>query len=239
MTMTRRLLAVTLLAVAFMASTATALNAQGVTTGAMSGIVTDTLGTPLPQAVVVAVHVPSNTRYQTVVRSGGVYNLPNMRVGGPYTVTAQLIGYAQQEEQNIFVSLGQDLRLDFLLTPQAIRLTAIEVTAEENEILNADRSGAATFITPDQVELLPSVKRSIRDLIRTDPRNDGNYAFGGRNWLYNNISLDGSYFNNSFGLDDPAPGGQTNAEPVPYDAVEQVQVSIAPHVLPQPGVPGQ
>ena len=78
------------------------------------------------------------------------------------------------------------------------------------------------------MELLPSIKRSTRDLTRLDPRSDGNFSFAGRNWLYNNVSLDGSYFNNPFGLDDPAPGGQTNAEPVPYDAVEQVQVSLAP-----------
>src|SRR5207247_8083604 len=88
-------------------------------------------------------------------------------------------------------------------------------------------TGAATFIDPQKVALLPSVKRSTRDLIRIDPRSDGNYSFAGRNWLYNNISLDGSYFNNPFGLDDPAPGGQTAAEPVPYDAIEQVQVSVA------------
>src|SRR5205823_4398962 len=54
----------------------------------------------------------------------------------------------------------------------------------------------------------------------------------------NNISLDGSYFNNPFGLDDPAPGGQTNAEPVPYDAVAQVQVSVAPFDVRQGGFTG-
>jgi hypothetical protein len=227
-----------LLVAGALAWTAGSLDAQGVTTAAMSGIVTDTLGNPLPEALVVAVHVPTNTRYQAVVRTGGLYNLPNMRVGGPYTVTVRLIGYAQQEQQNVVVSLGQNLRLDFRLAPQAIQLAAIQVTAEEDEILNADRTGAATFIGPDQVNLLPSIKRSTRDLIRMDPRNDGNYAFGGRNWLYNNISLDGSYFNNSFGLDDPAPGGQTNAEPVPFDAVEEVQVSIAPFDVRQGGFTG-
>jgi hypothetical protein len=85
---------------------------------------------------------------------------------------------------------------------------------------------------------LPSVKRSKRDLIRIDPRSDGNYSFAGRNWLYNNISLDGSYFNNSFGLDDPAVGGQTSAEPIPYDAVSEVQVSIAPFDVRQGGFTG-
>jgi len=56
--------------------------------------------------------------------------------------------------------------------------------------------------------------------------------------LYNNISVDGSYFNNPFGLDDPAPGGQTSAEPIPYDAVEQVQVSIAPFNVTSGGYTG-
>ncbi|MDQ4081088.1 MAG: TonB-dependent receptor, partial [Gemmatimonadota bacterium] len=88
------------------------------------------------------------------------------------------------------------------------------------------------------VALLPSVKRSTRDLTRVDPRSDGNMAFGGRNWLYNNISVDGSYFGNAFGLDDPVPGGQTNAEPLPFEAVEQVQVAIAPFDVRQGGFTG-
>mgnify|MGYP000340825102 CR=1 FL=1 len=84
----------------------------------------------------------------------------------------------------------------------------------------------------------PSVQRSVRDLTRTDPRSDGSYAFAGRNWLFNSITLDGSYFNNSFGLDDPSPGGQAGAEPVPYDAVEQVTVQIAPFDVRQSGFTG-
>src|SRR3989441_12394144 len=161
-----------------------------------------------------------------------------MRVGGPYRVTATRIGYKSHAQDGVFLSLGQDLRVDFSLEPQAIELEAIQAQGQRDEVLNAGRTGAATFIDPEKVALLPSVKRSTRDLIRLDPRNDGNFAFGGRNWLYNNISLDGSYFNNPFGLDDPAPGGQTNAEPVPYDAVEQVEVSLAPFDVRQGGFTG-
>src|SRR5437870_8027374 len=200
---------------------------QGVTTAAMSGTVSDQDGAPLPEANVVAVHVPSSTAYRAVTRAGGAFNVPNMRVGGPYRVTASRIGYKAHTEENLSVSLGQDLKVDFRLQGQAIQLEAVEAAAERDEVLNAGRTGAATFIDPNKVALLPSVKRSTRDLIRLDPRNDGNYSFAGRNWLYNNISLDGSYFNNPFGLDDPAPGGQTAAEPVPYDAAEQVQNSAA------------
>ncbi|MFQ5649307.1 MAG: carboxypeptidase regulatory-like domain-containing protein, partial [bacterium] len=217
---------------------ASGLYAQGVTTAGMSGIVSDDKGEALPGANVMAIHEPSGTQYGTAVRSGGAFTIPNMRIGGPYSVSVSFIGFKTQKEENVYLSLGQTLRLNFTLSQEAIAMEAIQVTAELDEVLNADRTGAATYINSQQVAQLPSVKRSTRDLIRLDPRSDGNYSFGGRNWLFNNISVDGSYFNNPFGLDDPAPGGQTSAEPVPYDAVEQVQVSIAPFDVRQGGFTG-
>ncbi|MEL6772995.1 MAG: carboxypeptidase regulatory-like domain-containing protein, partial [Bacteroidota bacterium] len=212
--------------------------AQGVTTAGLSGFVLDQTGEPLPGANVIAVHVPSGTTYGAATRTGGSYIIPNMRVGGPYTITASYIGYQQQVEENISLSLGQTLRLDFALVPDDVALGDVEVTAMADDVLNGDRTGAATFIDPQAVTQLPTVSRSTRDLTRVDPRSDGNFSFGGRNWLYNNVTLDGSYFNNPFGLDDPAPGGQAGAEPVPYDAIEQVQVSIAPFDVREGGFTG-
>ena len=218
--------------------TPTILAAQGVTTSTLSGLVTSSDGPAPPEAIVVAVHLPSGTQYRAVTRAGGVYNIPNMRIGGPYKVTVSSIGFQPKVEDNVFLSLGQTFRLDFKLIRQAVQLAELTTVAVRDEVLNAGRSGATTFIDPTKVALLPSIKRSTRDLTRLDPRSDGNFSFAGRNWLYNNISLDGSYFNNSFGLDDPSPGGQSNAEPVPYDAIEQVQVSIAPFDIREGGFTG-
>src|SRR5687768_14628498 len=64
------------------------LSAQGVTTGAVAGFATDSSGIPIVNANVVAVHVPSGTQYRAVARGSGAYTLPNLRVGGPYRVTA-------------------------------------------------------------------------------------------------------------------------------------------------------
>jgi hypothetical protein len=214
------------------------LSAQGVTTGAMNGIVRNTEGEDLVGATVTAVHEPTGNQYGTVVREGGAYDIRGMRVGGPYTISAQILGYETQSEDDVFVSLNQTVRTDFALRPEAIEVAGIDVRTEEDPVLNANRTGAATYVSQAQVEQLPSIKRSTRDLTRLDPRSDGNFSFGGKNWLYNSISLDGSYFGNPFGLDDPAPGGQTNAEPVPYDAIEQVQVSIAPFDVRQSGFTG-
>ena len=211
---------------------------QGVTTAAMSGIVFDKGNNPLSGANVIAVHVPTGTQYGASTRGNGQFNIPNMKVGGPYTVTVSYIGYTKDEKRDIFLNLGQQLRLDITLTEEAVIGEEVVVTADRNEIFNSDRTGAETVISPKEVTLLPSIKHSTRDLTRLDPRSDGNFSFGGKNWLYNNISLDGSYFNNPFGLDDPAPGGQTNAEPVPFDAIEQVQVSIAPFDVREGGFTG-
>jgi hypothetical protein len=213
-----------------------ALRAQGVTTGALSGFVTDSAGAPLPNAYVVAVHVPSGTQYRAVTRSSGAYSLPNLRIGAPYRVTATLLGYRPVTRENVSVALGESQRVDLRLGRVAAQIGGVSVRAQRDE--TGTRTGATTVIDSLQVAALPSIKRSTRDLTRLDPRSDGNFAFAGRNWLYNSISLDGSYFSNSFGLDDPAPGGQTNAEPVPFDAVEQVQVSLAPFDVRQGGFTG-
>ncbi len=232
-------LSLALAVIAFALSGPADLAAQGVTTGGLRGFISSQeTGEFLVGAVVTATHEPSGTRYSTVSRAGGAYTIPNMRVGGPYTVEVNIIGFAEGVEQNVTVSLGQDLGLNFRLSPQAVPVEELRVTLQEDKVLNPDRTGAATFVDPEQVIRLPSINRSTRDLIRLDPRNDGNYAFGGRNWLYNNISLDGSYFNNTFGLDDPAPGGQTASEPIPFDAVEQVEVSIAPFDVREGGFTG-
>ncbi|MCH7618429.1 MAG: TonB-dependent receptor [Candidatus Marinimicrobia bacterium] len=211
---------------------------QGLTTASLNGMVTDENGDPLAGANVVAVHEPSGTQYGAAVRSGGFYDILNLRVGGPYTVKATFIGYTESSQGDVYLNLGQAARIDLQLSQEAIEVSGVVVTAELDPVMNSGRTGAATFISSELVVALPSIRRSTRDLTRLDPRSDGNFSFGGRNWLYNNISLDGSYFNNPFGLDDPAVGGQANAEPVPFDAIEQVQVSIAPFDVREGGFTG-
>lgn len=214
------------------------INAQGVTTSGLDGFVTDTEDNPLVGANVVVVHVPSGIQYGTSVRDGGLYTIPNMRVGGPYTVTVSYIGYQIQEETDVYLRLGQNQSVDFVLAVEAIEMMGVEVSGAQDDVLNSDRTGAATFIGDDLIMQMPSIKRSTRDLTRLDPRSDGNFSFAGKNWLYNNISVDGSYFNNAFGLDDPAPGGQANAESIPFDAVEQVHVSVASFDVTEGGYTG-
>jgi hypothetical protein len=62
------------------------------TTSDIAGRVTG-VNNPLPGATVTAVHVPSGSTYKTTARSDGRYNLPNVRIGGPYKITVTYVGY--------------------------------------------------------------------------------------------------------------------------------------------------
>ncbi len=121
-----------------------AMFAQGVTTAAIVGTVKDNSGQALPGANVMAVHVPTGSQYGVTTREDGQYNLPNLRVGGPYTVTVSLIGFSKQERTGINLQLSQTLRQNFTLTTEDVQMQAVEVTAEKSTVLNAARTGAAS-----------------------------------------------------------------------------------------------
>jgi hypothetical protein len=205
-----------------------AMFAQGVTNGAITGQVSDKDGNALPGVNVMAVHTPSGTKYGVTTREDGHYNLPNLRVGGPYMITASMLGYAKQERPNVFVQLAQTTTQDFRLVSEDVQLGAVEVTAERSTVLNAGRTGAATSVSAVQIQSLPTITRKVQDFSRLTPQFSGNNSFGGMDNRYNNTTVDGSYFNNSFGLQGQ-PGDRTGVAPVSVDAVEQIQVNIAPY----------
>jgi len=215
----------------------TTLYGQGVTSASLNGIVVDAQGEALPAANVIAIHEPSGTQYGVSTRTNGRFNLPNIRIGGPYTVKVSFVGFKEQSKGEIYLTLGQNFRVEFTLEDESVAIGEVVVSAEQDNDLNADRTGAATNINIQELEQLPTISRSISDYTRLTPQASG-LSFAGRNEYYNNFSLDGTIFNNSFGLDVPTPGGQANAQPVSLDAIEQIQVNLAPFDVRQGGFTG-
>src|SRR4051812_41690013 len=76
------------------------------TTSEIQGTITDG-SNGLGNATVVAIHIPTGTKYITTSRKDGRYNLPNLRVGGPYEVTITFVGFKQEKQDNIMLLLGQ------------------------------------------------------------------------------------------------------------------------------------
>src|SRR5438445_8798795 len=208
-----------------------ALGAQGVTTAAIAGFVTDSSGAPLEAARVVAVHAPSGTLYAAVTRADGRFTIPGMRVGGPYRVSVALVGYRREVQEQIQLSLGGTADLRFLLGQASVELEPIIVTGTSNPVFSSERTGAATTISTAQIDHLPTISRRVEDLLRLTPQYSPmsfGFSFAGQDNRLNNMTIDGSYFNNSFGLAGQ-PGDRTGVAPVSLDALQQLQVNVAPY----------
>ncbi|MBL7828752.1 MAG: TonB-dependent receptor [Saprospiraceae bacterium] len=216
--------------------TATSMNAQ-VTTASIGGNITDENGQALAGVTVQAVHTPSDTAYGTYSRSDGRYTLPNLRVGGPYTVSLSYTGYEATNTEGLILSVGQKLPLDLKMKSSATALGEVVISGGTDPVLNSERTGASTNISRAQIASLPTISRSAFDYTRLSPASDGG-SFAGRNDQYNNFSLDGAIFNNPFGLDAATPGGQSEAQPISLDAIDQIQVAYAPYDVTQSGFTG-
>lgn len=200
---------------------------QGVTTSAINGLIVDDQNTPLPSANIIAVHIPSGTTYGTASRANGRYSIPGMRVGGPYSVTVSYVGFEKQSKSNIFLNLGVATDVDFVMKAQGIQTEEVTVVGQKNAIFSSDRTGASTTIDLGSIQVLPTISRRFQDIIRLSPFAQGT-AFAGQDNRLNNVTVDGSYFNNSFGLAG-TPGDRTGVSPISLDAIEQVQINVAPY----------
>lgn len=202
--------------------------AQGVTTSSIISTVRGADGAPIAGARVTAVHVPSGTTYGATTRMDGRATLPGMRIGGPYRVSVVAIGFEPQAREDVYLALGVASDLSFTMRAAAVALQEITVTAEGETVFSSERTGAATTVPQSALATLPTVTGRIADFTRLVPQVRGS-SFGGADARLNNITVDGAPFNNSFGLGDGQPGGRTSVAPIAMDAIEQLQVNIAPY----------
>ena len=198
------------------------LKAQ-VTTAGMSGKVMADEESVIG-ATVVAVHEPSGTSYGTVTNVDGRFSLQGMRSGGPYKVTVSYIGYQTAIYTGIQLQLGETYSLNVTLHEASELLGEITITASKSKF-SAEKTGATTNISSEQLTTLPSINRSISDFTRISPYASGN-SFGGRDGRSNTFTVDGANLNNNFGLSSGLPGG---GNPISLDAIDEVQVVIAPY----------
>ena len=214
--------------------------AQGVTTAAMNGMVVDSKGDPLPGANILAVHIPSGTEYGTTSRVDGKYNLNGLRTGGPYKVTVSFVGYKPQVYEGQTLQLGQNAKLDYTLYEEAVELGDVTVVGEKNSIISSNRTGAGQNVTAKDIEIVPTVTRSFQEFAKLSPQFSGNSSsVSSRSNRYNNIQIDGTQYNDLFGLGATGtPGGQTNTNPVSLDAIQEFQVVVAPYDVKYGGFTG-
>ncbi len=216
-----------------------ALFAQ-VTTATLAGIVTDPKGAPLDGATVTVEFPDAGIRQSLITKSDGRFTVPNLRVGGPYKVTVAHVSFQETVVKDIFLDLGQNNSIDIALNEKSQQLETVTISSGSS-VFDNKRTGASTNISSRLLKALPTISRSADDFLRLTPSASATFnglSFAGRNGQYNNFSLDGAVFNNPFGLDAPTPGGQTSAQPISLDAIDQIQVNLAPYDVTQAGFTG-
>ena len=215
----------------------TSLMAQ-VTTSSINGKVVAG-GETVIGATVTAVHVPSGTTYNAVTNTDGRYTIQGMRVGGPYKVTISYIGFKDDNRTNIFLALGEPTVINADMKEDAKTLTEVTVTGRAGHGGN----GAASNFSKQMIENAPTVDRNVYDVAKLSPlvnnNKFGGISIAGTNNRYNSFQIDGMVSNDVFGLTSSGTnGGQTGANPISMDAIEQIQVAVSPFDVRQSGFTG-
>lgn len=213
-----------------------------ITTASMSGIVKDAKGEDLIGATVVAVHTTSGTSYGTITNEDGRFNINNMRVGG-YKVTVSYVGFQTLELPAATLKLGESTRFNVMLTEDSKVLEALEVVYNKNDLLTNGKSGSGTVIGVGVINSLPTISRDLTDFTRLTPQasvtSNGGITIAGMNNRFNSVFIDGAVNNDVFGLSESGTnGGQTGVSPISVDAIEELQVVVAPYDVRQGGFAG-
>ena len=101
---------------------------QGITKASISGRVLDDNGEQLMGANIIAIHTPTGSKYGAISNDEGLFYLPNIRVGGPYTVSVSYVGFQDQSFEGINLGLGQSYNLKVTLL-EGVQLDEVVVTS--------------------------------------------------------------------------------------------------------------
>ena len=209
-----------------------------VTTASIAGRITDQEG-PVAGAAVMAVYGPTGATYYSVTDANGAYRINGITPGGPYTVTVDMLGYRKVENQGVYAPLGEAIVINSQLEAENLTLDAAVFVADASDSgMNIRRSGAGTAVSQKTMSALPSVSRSMNDVMKLTPQaasTSNGLAVGGGNYRSSYVTVDGAAFNNAFGIGSNLPAG---GAPISLDAVEQMSVNITPFDVRHSGFTG-
>jgi len=228
-----RLLLTVAAAIALVSGDAPPVGAQGITTGAVTGTVTDPGGAPVEGAQIQVRNSKTGYSAGALTRANGQYSVQGLLPDDGYTVIVRRIGFQPVTRENRRVTLGESIREDFRLEQQTAVLETVMVAAEANPVINPAKTGTGTTLSDSALRRLPTINRNFADFVRLAPQVSTSTGVGlsggGVNIRQNAIQIDGAASGDLFGLGTTGePGAQANAKSIPLDAVKQYQILLSP-----------
>lgn len=210
------------------------ISSAQITTSQLTGKVSNANAVAIDGATVLLTNTSVGAKYTTHTNNDGRFFLPNLAPGGGYKLTVTYVGLKTQELDNISLSLGSNT-VNIVLTEGDAKLETVVVESKTGK--KGLKTGAGLQITSAQMKNLPAISRNLQDYTRLTPQSSNN-SFMGTNFRYNNVTLDGAINNDAIGFS-PSLGGQTNSSgqpgsstrtsPVSMDAIQDMQVYLAPY----------
>ena len=202
------------------------------TTATINGLVIDARGGVITGATVTVIHEPTGATILTQSNKRGFFVVPNLKPGGPYTVKVSFVGFTEEKLDNLNFSLGNNPEMNIALKVNTKNLNEVVVSSSKKS------GGSGINVGRAQLNNLPTLGRSLGDFTRLTPQSNNN-SFAGSNFRYNNLTIDGAInndaigFSNSFGGtsgggQSGAAGAGTRTNPYSIDAIQEVQVQLAP-----------
>lgn len=129
--------------------------------GAITGTVTDSSGSAVPNASVTALDVNQNTTWATKTNDAGVYDFPQIPVG-TIAVKVEAPGFQTQQRAAFALAVNQVARVDFALAVGRVS-TTVQVSGEP-PLLQTSSTEVGTVLNAEDVTALPLATRDTNQL---------------------------------------------------------------------------
>lgn len=203
------------------------------TTGVLRGTIDNDQNNPIGLAAITVTQNSTGTKYTAISQENGFFAFNQLQPDSNYSLEVYFNGFETYKQENIVIRLGKIINLKINLAPKTEELKTVEIVIQKGARNSNDKR-----IRIDQIINLPTLNRSIQDATRLLPEANLN-SFGGANYRFNNLSIDGSATNDVLGFQEPAsgaagsvasgtPGGLAGTQPIGFGAISALSVKTAP-----------
>ena len=202
-----------------------------ITNSNISGVIKDKKGETIPGTTIQLTLKSNGIKYNVSSDANGIFHIYNANVGGPYSIKITSVGFKPYEKGELQFNLG-DNSFDVVLEEENTQLKEVVVTTSKS----GTKTGSGLVLGEQRMKSVPTIGRAITDFTKLVPQSVNN-SFAGTNFRYNNVTIDGTINNDAIGFS-PSLGGQsgtsgmpgssTRTSPISLDAIQDIQVYVAP-----------